>query len=417
MGLVDSLASRLGYTRLADGTHRYTLHKNNTTYVSPKQLMETALNNPITYACIEIRAKVLAQAEFYVLDSSGNKIEKHPVLDLIKEPNSYQSKEDFLKQLEWFKCVHGWVYQRPYGSAGSENAKALFNLNPQFIEFPDKFESSLIFTDADIAKFNEQIFKYKEPDGKDIKEIEFGNIIPFYDTGNSIDTNDTQRNPLISPSRIMSIIKPISNSNLALDAENVMIQTNGRELFMGGAERGFNLGAALPMEHDDKSNIEKNLIDDYGVTGMKKRAMATNQRIEWQSLHIKLKELGLHESISNNANLIREAFSVPNELYKAFQSGSTYENQKEALISFVQSTIQPIADDLASSWASFFKLKEKNLNLVASFEHLPVMQHTEEKKAEKILKISTAFQRLVAAGISTEDAKLFIESQGVSFNE
>ena len=44
------------------------------------------------------------------------------------------------------------------------------------------------------------------------------------------------------------------------------------------------------------------------------------------------------------------------------------------------------------------------------------MQHTEDKKAEKVLKISTAFQRLIAGGLSTDEATNFLELQGVKFN-
>jgi len=411
MGVIDRVLSNFGYTRLTNGTHRYEVKKNNASY-GDAELMELALNNPVTYACIEIRAKLLSQVEFYMKNDNGDMSQDNDIIKLLKNPNTFQSKEDFLKQYEWFKSTYGWVYQKPYGAVGLK-ASSLFNLNPAFIDFEDTFVSPIAWTESDVKEFNAQKFEYDDPNSKP-KDIEFGDILPFYDTGNGIDTTEYQNNPLISPSRMSAILKSIHNINEALDAENVMIGTNGREIFSGGSERGFNLGAALPMEKDDKDSIESNLINDYGMTALKRRSIATNQKVDWQSLHIKLKDLGLHESISNNANLVRETFEVPNELYKAFQTGSTYENQKESLISFVQSTIQPIADDLAHTYNQYFGLE--NEKIVASFEHLPVMQHTEDKKAEKVLKISTAFQRLIAGGLSTDEATNFLELQGVKFN-
>lgn len=415
MSLIDNLIGRLGYFRLTDGRHFYKLSKNNP-YYDYKDKMNFALKNPIVYACIEIRAKVLAQCEFYIEKADGTRVKEHALIEKLKKPNKHQSKEDFLKQFEWFKSVFGWVYQKPYAATGSldDSMQAIFNLNPTHIEFPKKFESIISWTDEDVTRFYEQEIIYQEDKAHAKRRIKLKDIIPFYDTGNGIDVDEKQKNPLISPSRLNSIVKSVANTNLALDAENVMIQTNGREIFMGGAERGFHLGASLPMEQDDKDNIEGKFITDYGVTGLKRRSIATNQRIDWQSLHIKLKDLGLHDSISSNANLIREAFEVPNELYKAFQKGSTYENQKEALISFVQRTIQPIADDLASSWTDFFELQSERV--VASFDHLPIMQHTEEKKAEKILKIATAFQRLTQSGLSVDQVSEFMETQGVSLD-
>lgn len=412
MGVWNDFMGKFGYTRLANGNPFYRILKNKAQGNS-KELMELALANPITYACIEIRAKMLSQAEFYVEKPNGERTQEHPAIHLINNPNEIQSKQDFLKQYEWFKSVYGFVYQKPYGAIGM-NTTSLFNLNPCFVVFPKEKASMLVWTDADVTKYMSQKIEYKEPKQK-IKNIEYGDLIPFYDTSNGLVSEEQDYNTLTSPSRLSSALKSIINADLALDAENVMIQTNGRELFSGGAERGFNLGAALPIEKDDKNSIERNLINDYGMTGFRKRSIATNQNINWQSLHIKLKELGLHESIANNSNLIREVFEVPNELYKSFQKGSTYENQKEALITFIQSTIQPIADDLANSWTSYFEMKGERI--VSDFSHVPVMQHTEEKKAEKALKIATAFQRLVQADMTPEAAQQFLESQGVNFQD
>lgn len=411
MSLWNDLINRLGYTRLSDGRHFYRLLKSN---YNNKELMKLALNNPITYACIEIRAKMLSQAEFFVQNANGDRTKDHRIIELINNPNIIQSKEDFLKQYEWFKSVFGFVYQKPYGANGMD-ATAIFNLNPSFIEFPKEKSSMLVWSEDDIKKYMSQKIKYKEPK-QDVKNILYEDMIPFYDTSNGLFADEENYNPITSPSRLVSALKSVHNAGLALDAENVMIRTNGRELFSGGAERGFNLGASLPMQEDDKQSIESNLINDYGMTGFRKRSIATNQAITWQSLHIKLKDLGLHESIGNNANLIREVFEVPNELYKSFQKGSTYENQKEALITFIQSTIQPIANDLANSWTSYFELEDGE-KIVSDFSHIPVMQHTEEKKAEKVLKIATAFQRLVQAEMSPEDAKAFLEAQGINFND
>lgn len=412
MSLLDGVFSRLGYTRLSNGTHSYSYRKRRASF-NNSELMAMALENPVTYACIEIRAKVLAQVEFIQLDDKNEVIKDSEIQKLIANPNEFQSKEDLLKQMEWFKSVYGWVYQKPYGAEGMEKT-SIFNLSPNFIKFDKKFLSPISWTDKDINNFLQQEFQYCEP-SQEKRTLRYEDIIAFYDTGNALDYSDRQNNPLVSPSRMNSVIKPITNINMALEAENVMIQTNGREIFSGGSERGFNLGAALPMEEDDKENIESNLIRDYGMTSMKRRSIATNQLVNYQSLHIKLKDLGLHESISNNANLIREAFEVPNELYKSFQKGSTYENQKEALISFIQKTIQPIADDIASSYTQFFGLEGSKI--IASFDHLPVMQHTEEKKAEKVLKIARAYQNLTSGGsMPKEEAIDILMELGVNFN-
>ena len=65
---------------------------------------------------------------------------------------------------------------------------------------------------------------------------------------------------------------------------------------------------------------------------------------------IRLSDLGLNESRETNSNIIAQRYQVPNEIYKAFTKGDTFENQKQAEINFIQNVTQPRANDLANSW-------------------------------------------------------------------
>lgn len=410
MGLLDNVLSRIGFTRYADGSVYYSIKKNNPSFISGVDKLDIALNNPVVAACIEIRAKLLSKAVFFIEDDKGDRIVDDEVIKLINNPNIHQSKQDFIKQYEWYKSAYGWVYQKPYGSIGF-TPDAIFNLKTSNIEFPKKMLPSMVFSKKESDAFYEQTFQYKEGNTK--KSIQFKEVIPFYDLTNGLQDGETSF--IVSKSKIDSVIKQISNIGLASEAENVMIQTNGREIFSGGNTKGANSGGIMPMHVDDKEQVETKLIRSYGFGYGKRRSIATNNAVNWQSLHIKLQELGLHESITNNANIVRETFEVPNELYKAFMKGATFENQKEALIGFIQNTIQPIADDLASSWTTYFGYEDKPIK--ASFDHLPVMQHTEDKKADKMLKIATAFEKLTRAGLTQEEVTGLFESQGITITD
>ena len=126
-----------------------------------------------------------------------------------------------------------------------------------------------------------------------------------------------------------------------------------------------------------------------------------------------MKDLGFKDSLATNSNLITQMYQVPNEIYKAFMQGATFENQKEAMIGMYQNVIQPVADDLASTWSDYFELSNP---IKASFEHLPVMQFNEQRKADKILKIATAYEKLVRAGVETNAIEELFDSQGVPLN-
>jgi hypothetical protein len=405
LGLLNNLANYL-YTRQSNGTHSYTINRGATAFGSGTDKLELARTNPVLFAVIEIRAKLLSLAEFYV-ERNGEKDYDDPIIQLINNPNHLQSKQDFLKQYEWYKMAYGYVYQRPVIAKGFEVPSAIFNLKSSRLTFPESPKSHLIATKKEIEAYNEQIIKYNKK-GQDNKTYTLAELIPFYDITN--DMSDMDESQFTSPSRIDAVLKQIGNINIAGDAENVMLQTNGREIFSGGS-KGSALGSSIPMDERDRIDVESKLINGYGFGFGKKRSIATKMGVDWQSLHIPLRDLGLHESIQSNANIATQVFEVPNELYKAFMDGDTFENKEKAMLGMIQNVVQPEANDLANSYTSMFGYSETPIR--ATFEHLPIMQITEDKKADKIVKISTAYRNLVQSGVSPQDIDALFESLGI----
>ena len=407
MGIVDRALSALGYIRYKDGTHFN--FKRGADFLNGDKL-KIATNNPVASACISIRAQILSQAEFYIEGTDGEMEVDHDIIKLINNPNPFQSKQDLLKQFEWFKCVYGYVYQKPYGGVGLP-PDFLYNLNSGYIDFPEKMLSPLLIDEAEIEAYFDQKIKYTDETDKE-RLIELRDIIPFYDVTNGLDCTDQAA--ITGKSKIDAVIKHISNVGLVGDAENVIIQSNGREGFSSDA-KGSSLGTSVPLDADDKNQIENRLLNNYGFGGGKRRGIATQSPINWQSFHIKHSDLGFENSIATNATLIREIFSVPNELYSAHKTGATFENQKEALIGFIQNVMQPVADDLANSWTSHFDLEATPIKV--TFKNMPVMQHTEQKKADKILQIASAYEKLVRAEMDTTTIEALFDNQGIPITD
>ena len=407
MGLLDSIFGSIGYVRYSDGSSFY--NKLNTSFLGSTDYLKIALESPILLPLIEIRAKALAKAEFFIENPNGELDKEHPIIELLNNPNPHQSKQDFLKQYTWYKLCFGWTYQKPYKAVGFD-VKHIYNLNPKLIEFPNNIKQPYIFKEKDIKDYYDQEFIYKVSD-REKKSIALKDVIPFYDVSNGLKSE--KESNITSPSRIASAIKAVSNTGLALDAENVVIQSNGRELFSSDS-KGGNLGSSLPMDSNDREDIEQKIIN-AGLGRFKKRAVTTNRPINWQSLHIKANELGLHEAIANNAEIVRSVFEISSEVYDAFTKNKTYENQKQALIGFYQGTMQQEADDFANSWTSYFGLEETPIK--ASFDHLPIMQYTEQVKADKMLKIATAIEKLTRAGLNLDQIEEFASNQGIDIYE
>jgi len=404
MGWRNSIANFFGYVRYSDGSHYYQILQNNTSYIDGKDKLQLAIDHSTLASVIAIRADYLSKARFYVEDDNGEKDFNHPSLEWLKNPNPHQSKEDLLVQFEWFMCTYGWTYQKPYkySSLQDNNVKYMYNLNPSKIQFPKKLGDALIVTKTDEKQYYSKEFAYR--DVENTKSIKFLDIIPYFDVLNGINNSDTSS--VTSPSRVDSIIKEASNVSLASDAENVVIQTNGREIiYSKGA--GSNTGMKLPLQDKDRKVIEE--ILNKPLTS--KRTITPSKELGWVNMTVKLGDLGLNESRETNSNIIAQRFQVPNEIYKAFTKGDTFENQKQAEINFVQNVSQPRADDLASSWTASFG--DPNRPFKASFEHLPSMQYIEELKAEKALKLTVAIRNLTQSGLTEQEAELFINNLGI----
>ena len=240
------------YIRNADGSHWYSqFKKGNTTFLGGKDKLELSLNHPVVAACIQIRANILSKVEFYQEGVDGERQTDTDWIRLLNNPNALQSKQDFLNQYEWYRIAYGWTYQRPYGSDGTVLPSAVYNLTPRYIEFPDKMLDPVVFGQEDIDAFFEQKFNYEIPDQK-ARSIEFKDVMMYFDIANGL--TEGKSSIVTSPSRIDAVIKSISNVDLSLDAENTIIQTNGREIF-NQSVKGKDLGLSLPMDKDDRRDI------------------------------------------------------------------------------------------------------------------------------------------------------------------
>ena len=390
---------RISWERLNNGSYiNYSVNNLNANWSTTADL-ELALNNSVLSTLINIRADYLSKFKFYEVNSQNEPIENSEFNKLINSPNPYQSKEDFLKQFEWYTICFGYVFQRPYGASGF-TSNYLYNLYSPNITFEKELKRSLIQKKSDVQALDKLAFTYKDID-TDLS-MTFSDVIPFYDQANGLTVN-----PLTSPSRIKSIRKQVDNINAAFDAQKISTETLGREMVFKQSMSN-SMDNALPLHPDDKKDMEDK-FQRYGLGADRNRTVILEKEMGWKSMHIPHSDLGFEEIIKVNANLISQNMQVPNEIYKAYTEGDTFENKKQAEIMFLQNVMQPRADNLANSWGSFFDIDVK-----ASCEHLPSMQVIEEQKADRLLKISQAVRNLTQSGFSPESANQYLIDNGLT---
>lgn len=386
------------YERLKDGSHWY-IRDTNTNIEEVRKGLEVSLNNPVLQPAINLIARLFSSAIFAEVKEDGTVVENSDLVALLEDPNLYQSQQDFLEQFIWFKYSFGYLYVYPVHPVGVKSAErtTLNNLRTSYIKYEEDFNTKILFKKSEVKDTLQQKFKYDDEENDQKLEIEVGKIIPFYDLANGIGSS----NLLTGPSRLTSIKTEISNINQAGCAKNKAIQTNGRELY---SNKNSGVGTTTPLSKKEKEEIQDRLNKQTGLGSNRSRAVVTSASMEWQSLHIKLAELGLDDSRKADANTIIAALGIPLDL---FDKTSTYENKEQAMLGFMQNNIIPQMNDFTNSLTSYFQLE--NSKLIGTYDHLPIMATIKEMELSTTKKKAETLEMLLRSGVTPDDALMILE--------
>lgn len=383
-----------------------------TSYLS-KEYMELYKTVYAINACINIRANYLSKFKWGVQEKEGVNYE-HELLRVIQKPNVYQkSTVDFLKQFEVFRSVNGWVYQKTFGAKGFY-PEALYNLNPVNIEPNENKNPFLIWKKKDVSETKGDSFKYD--DNGTQKTFRYNEIMPFYDIANGINSN---RNAMYtSPSKIQAILKSISNLDLSLDSENVVLQTAGREAIYsngdGQTQQDSYINGVKSLKEKELNDIRGKLNNKSMLKAQQLRTFNPDMPINHLDMSLKPRDFDYGSIMDKHESIIARAFGVPNEIYQAYKQGATFENQNEAEVKFIDSMREGVVKDLAMTWTDGFG--DEKTPFVATANHLRSLQKEENKKADTALKITQSILNLQRSGLNEAQAIDFLDGLGVDLN-
>jgi hypothetical protein len=364
MGLFSFLGRNINVERDRTGMFTYSFLENDG-FVNSTKYLDLSLTNPVLMSIIALRCKIYSQMKITHLNSAGNPIENSEVLRLLKQPNYFQSQEDFLFQQMWFLSATGTNYT--YKVNALNTTKSIYNLLPSEIDLQNSQKvKSFITTKQELNAYGERKIKYKL-DGQ-IFEIALKNIIPTYDLANGLSCNSLMN----SPSRVSGISKTLENIEENLLSKNVNLKMSQKYLMASQGD-----GNEAQIQQSDRNDIASKIS--------RKSLLITNANIKAQHLVSDMKRLFLDEQFSNDALTCLIAFDMSKDILNYFSNGaSTYENKEKAMLDYIQNSIQSDANNTMNSFASSFGLIDKGESLKASFDHMPVMQSVMKTKIETL---------------------------------
>lgn len=286
-------------------------------FVSYEDLVQNSyLSNPYVYAGIELIAKAIASIPLYVKDkSSGNEIiEDHPVIELLRRPNKYQTWSNFIHGIVGFYYLHGNVYIQ---KTNKQRPKELHLLKPDRVEINVSEENP------------DEIVSYTYTLGDEVYEID-PELILHIKAFNPLSGGEDDlygRSPLASAS------KSIIMNNRAKDWNISLIENNAR---LSGA-----LVTKEKLPEKVKQELRKMINEIYSSPENAGRPILLEGGLDWKEMSLRPVEMDWTNVLKISASEICLVLGIPESLLHE-SANSSYATYRIALKDFYYHTVIPL---------------------------------------------------------------------------
>lgn len=405
------------YARLSDGTHSYNYETERMgyfsflgfgkSYFSPKENVKTYYKEVLFLSsCINLYADFASQVKITEVDRNGDIVENSPFVKFLDNPNVWQNKTEFVKELVINLLTTGISIQAGnfFAQGDLRGNPSLYNLDFNNLKFPQikdpySFFQSEIGNLEVIEDLNNGVKKTRK-----ISELAF-----FYDTISdknkaSFGRNNIYFNPISRIFPILRSLHTLTNS----DDTMCFLSSNPVNAILSKEDKA---GTLAPLDQHQKADIEAKVNGQgvYGAgTGKIGDVIATNESLKKLDLTRDNKKMMLIEMQQNAKESVREAYLIP----KDFFGGATYENQQFAEAKFILGNVKTITDnwlqELMNKTPLYFK--SKGTKLIGSYDHLPSVIAIKSKlkneafksKSDGLHKLLEAFEKAKGLDIETD---------------
>ncbi|WP_038541168.1 phage portal protein [endosymbiont of Acanthamoeba sp. UWC8] len=298
---------------------------------------EAYMKNVIAHRSITMIAQSAASVPFklYLANEAGKvPIEKHPILDLLNNPNPVMSGKELMESIYAYRLINGNAYLLAIGSERG-GIEELVSLRPDRV--------------AVIAGHNFMPSGYRYTVGS--KSVDY-NVDPI--TGYSSLLHIKNFHPLsdwYGLSSIESAAYSIDQHNQAGAWNQALLQNGARP---SGAITVKNSEGNPANLSEEQFNRLKNMVDE-NFTGANNagRPLILEGGLEWKEMSMSPKDMDFIESKHSSARDIALAFGMPPQLL-GIPGDNTYSNLVEARLALWEQTIIPLIANICEHLSSWF---------------------------------------------------------------
>lgn len=333
----------------------------------------------------------------------GNKI-----VELIQEPNYFQSSEELFGQTTLFRDIFGNEMMYATTPKTLNNPTGLFTLPPQSVTI----ESREILSGTGPFFLNKKlpnnvVYFYKDTDGRKY-ELNTDNLLHLNDNNIKISNNVDY---LKGMSKLDALQLPVENIIAAYEARNVLIVNRGAIGILSNAAKD-GIGGVAPMDKKEREKVQER-FKQYGLTKGQWQVIITNLALHWQQMAIDVDKLKLFDETREDTLKICDAYGTPYEMLSSIRN-TTFDNKKEAQRQWYRDTIIPEANARIAGINRKFKLVEKGYRLLPKFDHLPIFETERKERAQSLLLTVNALTKALEDDVITvEQYKLELKKFGI----
>lgn len=345
-------------------------------------LFEWYHTNPVFYSIVMIKARAYSNVRIIIRnkytgeDEDPVKTRKpfaRKLYALLDKPNVLQSRWEFFMQRKIFEEVCGNSFTYGNFTLGLkptiDNVQALWNVWPAYMQFQlggKYFEATQI--DEVVKEWKFEYGGYKK------------SWTPFEILHKNKPNTRIEDGLIFGRSPAHSLIRPLSNIDMAYESRNVIMRNRGMRLMIT-SNKGDASGA-IPLNDDEKLVVEKEM-KRYGTLENQSQFFFSTMPLTVTAIDQDVQKLGLFEEIATDAMTCCNAFGVPEILLKLYIKGATFENQEASVRRMYQETLIPEAEDDMIALGNFLGLADTDYVLIPDFSHVAALQESEKQKAER----------------------------------
>lgn len=310
--------------------------------------------NVIVYRCVELIAHSLSNIPWLLYEvSPEGEYERlqHPLLSLLKNPNSKQSSCSFLKTLFSQLLLSGNAYIQasfvPDARSVSSSQGASFALDARSVSSSQRTLSASVPTQLKVLR-SDRVQVLLDEQGH---QVGFGvtthNKNKIYPFDRSTGKTEILHIKMFNPLNDWYGMSPLEAAAQAIDLHNAVGAHNLAILQNGGRPSGALIIHAgenqLPMSPHRREELRKDLRECYGGVDNAGRILVLEGNCEWKEMGFSPRDMDFNAGRNSSAREIAQAFGVPPILI-GLTENATFSNYKEARLNLWEETLLPLLD-------------------------------------------------------------------------